>query len=130
MRGRLYHDLFLDAQLTRWRDRGLYRPQYDGRAEAYIDTRWLGRFPSGSFGFRGGVMYLYRDRSFFPVQGGVLETPTIMRALRMQLEVRILDGTLFWQQRYMLLPSRPEIVPGYALPRQTNIYGIRWQFWN
>ena len=46
------------------------------------------------------------------------------------LEIRILHATLTWQFRntfgYILHISCPD----YIMPRQTNLYGIRWSFWN
>lgn len=130
IRGRVWRDIFVDAQMTRWSEEGTYRPKQSGYGYLYVDTKWLGRFPSGSFGFRGLAGYAFRDRVVFPTSSGGSAIASTIRELRFQLEIRILDGAIFWQQWYRLDPARPEIVPGFGLPRQTNIYGVRWQFWN
>jgi hypothetical protein len=130
LRGRLWRDVFVDAQLTQWSEEGTYRPRQSGYGYLYVDTKWLGRFPSGSFGFTGSAGYVFRDRVPFPTSAGGSDFGSTIRELRFQLEIRILDGALFWQQFYRIDPARPEIVPGFGVPRQTNIYGVRWQFWN
>lgn len=44
-------------------------------------------------------------------------------------EIKILQGTLSWQLRNA--SGYPYyLVPGYQMPRQVNIYGLRWDFWN
>jgi hypothetical protein len=130
LRGRLWRDVFVDAQLTQWSEEGTYRPRQSGYGYLYVDTKWLGRFPSGSFGFTGSAGYVFRDRVPFPTSAGGSDFGSTIRELHFQLEIRILDGALFWQQFYRIDPARPEIVPGFGVPRQTNIYGVRWQFWN
>jgi hypothetical protein len=130
VRGRVWRDIFVDAQLTRWSEAGWLRPRQSGYGYLYVDTQWLSRFPSGSFGFTGSAGYLFRDEVPFPTAGGGTDFGSAVRDLRLLLEIRILQGAIFWQQYFHLQPSRPEIVPGFGLPRQTNIYGVRWQFWN
>jgi hypothetical protein len=29
-----------------------------------------------------------------------------------------------------VLQERYELVPGFLMPRQTQFYGVRWEFWN
>lgn len=130
LRGRVWRDIFVDAQLTQWSEAGTYRPKRTGYGYLYVDTKWLSRFPSGSFGFLGLAGYAFRDPVAFPTSGGGSAFGSTIRELRLQLEVRILDGAIFWRQWYRLDPARPEVVPGFGLPRQTNFYGVRWQFWN
>ena len=130
LRGRVWRDVFVDAQLTQWSEEGTYRPRQSGYGHLYVDTKWLSRFPSGSFGFKGSAGYVFRDRVVFPTSGGGTAFASTIRELRFQLEIRILEGAIFWQQYYRIDPARPEIVPGFGVPRQTNIYGVRWQFWN
>jgi hypothetical protein len=130
LRGRVWRDIFVDAQITQWSEEGAYRPRQSGYGHLYVDTKWLGRFPSGSFGFKGSAGYVFRDRVAFPTSAGGSTFGSTLRELRFQLEIRILDGAIFWQQYYRIDPARPEIVPGFGIPRQTNIYGVRWQFWN
>ena len=130
IRGRIWRDVFVDAQATSWSEEGWLRPRMSGYGHVYVDTRWLGRFPSGSFGFLGSAGYVFRDQVPFPTSSGGLDFGTTVRDLRLLLEIRLLDGAIFWQQYFHLDPARPELVPGFGLSRQTNIYGVRWRFWN
>ncbi|MGI8843137.1 MAG: TonB-dependent receptor plug domain-containing protein [Gemmatimonadaceae bacterium] len=130
VRGRLWRDVFVDAQATSWSEEGWLRPRMSGYGHLYVDTRWLARFPSGSFGFKGSAGYVFREQVPFPTSSGGLDFGTAVRDLRLLLEIRLLDGAIFWQQYFHLDPARPELVPGFGLIRQTNIYGVRWQFWN
>jgi hypothetical protein len=130
LRGRVWRDVFIDAQVTRWSEDGWLRPRQSGYGYLYVDTRWLSRFPSGSFGFLGSAGYVFRDQVPFPLSTGGTDFGTTVRELRTMLEIRILDGAIFWQQYFRIDPSRPEVVPGFGLPRQTAMYGVRWQFWN
>ncbi|MDQ3699077.1 MAG: hypothetical protein M3373_13815 [Gemmatimonadota bacterium] len=128
MRGRIWKDIHADAFVVRWENPGYYRPQTQARGELYVRTDWLGRFPSGNFGFLGSVAYEYRGRSAFPRADGA-DVTTQLRQLRTMVEIRIVDGYLFWQQQFRI-NSQPDIVPGFVLQRQLALYGVRWQFWN
>ncbi|HUF29788.1 MAG TPA: TonB-dependent receptor [Gemmatimonadaceae bacterium] len=130
VRGRLWRDVFVDAQATQWSEAGWLRPRRSAYGFLFVDTRWLSRFPSGSFGFKGSAGVVLRDQVPFPNSSGALHFGTAVREMRLLLEIRLLDGAIFWQQYFHLDPARPELVPGFGLNRQTNIYGVRWQFWN
>lgn len=130
IRGRVWRDVFVDAQVTQWAEDGWLRPKRSGYGYLYIDTQWLSRFPSGSFGFLGSAGYVFRDQVLFPTATGAADLGTAVRELRLHAEVRILDGAIFWKQYFRLDPARPEVVPGFGLVRQTSMYGVRWQFWN
>ena len=41
-----------------------------------------------------------------------------------------MDAVIFWRQRYTVGQTLTEFVPGYTVPRQTTLYGVRWDFWN
>ena len=45
------------------------------------------------------------------------------------LEIRILSAVVSWQFRNFL-GERYTQVPDFAAPRETSIYGVRWEFWN
>ena len=129
LRGPVYKAIGVDAWALRWQDDSLpYRPQLQSRATLYLQTRWLGRFPSGSFGFYFGATHEYRTETAFP-EGTGLSRSQQVRLLSTLLEIRILDGVLSWQQRNWI-GAIFEPVPGFQAPRQTNLYGIRWEFFN
>lgn len=135
LRGRVYKDLGVDLYLMRWEDSAFYRPKLQGRAEVFLETRWLGRFPSGHFGFLGSIAYLYRSATLFPsapAGGGPLTTQRLgdQHVGVARLEIRLLDATLFYQSQFGLYPTNTATLPGYLLPPQLQLYGVRWQFWN
>jgi hypothetical protein len=129
-RGRIWRDVYADAFAVRWTHRGFYRPLIQTRAEVGVRTNWLSRFPSGNFGFLASVAHEYRGRTYFPSRTTTIDIAPQFQQLITQLEIRILDGALFWQQRYQFRLTEAQVVPGYVFARQTSIYGVRWQFWN
>lgn len=130
VRGRLWRDLFADVWGVRWDQRGWYRPREQFRAELALNTNWLSRFPSGNFQFLGSVAWEYRGSVVFPRNDGGADFSTDLHQLRSLVEIRILDGYLFWQQYFRVRPSLPTVVPGFVLQRQLTVFGARWQFWN
>src|SRR5690606_38902686 len=78
VRGPVYRDLSVDVTATRWIDASgtpAYRPLQQVRARATLDTRWLSRFPRGTFGLRASGMVDYRTDVAFPSStGGTLVT--------------------------------------------------------
>jgi hypothetical protein len=136
IRGPIYKDLGVDISGVRWSAPGFYRPQYQSRAEVYVRTNWLSRFPRNNFGFLGSVAYEYRSATLFPF-AGTTERPVLGSVLTPashviipRLEIRIIDATLFIQQFVTIRPARVEYVPGFIQPRQRVMYGVRWHFWN
>jgi hypothetical protein len=136
VRGRVYQDLGVDVFGVRWSAPGYYRPQIQTRAELYLDTKWLRRFPSGNFGFLGSIAYEYRSSAPFPTAGSsealtsASEFTLRSHTLVTRVEVRVVDAVIFWNAQYGINPARYEFVPGYLLPRQRFVYGVRWEFWN
>jgi hypothetical protein len=129
VRGRVWRAIYADVFAFRWERQGAYRPRMQIRSEVFVRTRWLKKFPSGQFGALLSVRHDYRDGIAFPTTAG----PTLTRSsheLNSLIEVRIVDGILFWRQRYTIGQRSNELVPGYFLPRQTTLYGVRWDFWN
>ncbi len=65
----------------------------------------------------------------FPTTAGTFQSSTDAKVISTLLEIRILHATLTWQFRnttgYLY-----NLVPGYIMPRQVNLYGVRWTFWN
>jgi hypothetical protein len=136
IRGKFYKDLGVDITGIRWSAPGFYRPQNQTRAELYVRTNWLSRFPRNNFGVLASVAYEYRSATLFPTANtsevaelGALVAPA-SHAIVPRLEIRLIDATLFIQQFLTILPARIEYVPGYIEPRQRVMYGVRWHFWN
>lgn len=129
IQGPLWGPLQVELLGEAWQaDRQLYRPRYQTRADLFVRSNFLGRFPSGNFGLYALLRHEYRSTNYFPVEDGFL-TASGHRILTGLLEIRILDATLSYQFRN-LLATRFETVPGYQMPRQTQYYGVRWTFWN
>jgi len=128
LRGKIYKDIGADIIATRWDSADAYRPHYQARSELNVDTKWLSRFPSGSFGFRLATVYEYRSEVSFPLASGVSATG-LSNVFSGLLEIRILHGIASYQVRNMAGYLYQQ-VPGFYMPRAVNIYGIRWEFWN
>ncbi|HKH90209.1 MAG TPA: Plug domain-containing protein [Gemmatimonadaceae bacterium] len=130
MRGRLFKSLYADAWGIAWDDTtGLYRPRYQSRGELYIQTNLLNRFPSGNFGLFASLAHEYRSTVRFALPGTGLITAGDVRTVAFRLEIRVQTAVVSYQFRN-LLQERYQLVPGFYLPRQTQFYGVRWDFWN
>lgn len=129
-RGRVYKAIHVDAWAVAWTDStGLYRPQYQTRSELYLQTNLIDRFPRGNFGLLGSLTHEYRSSSRFAMADGTVRTASGFRTLGFKLEIRIQSAVVSYQFRNLLQEKHGE-VPGYNLPRQTQFYGVRWDFWN
>jgi len=131
IRGKVLGDVGVDIVGLRWDQANFYRPRYQARSQVYIDTKWLSAVPSGNLNIFAAVTHEYRDRVFFPVNAEELPalTSTFSRTWNFMIEVRILRAVLSYQLRNVFgLPY--EQVPGFVMPRQTNFYGVRWEFVN
>ena len=62
-------------------------------------------------------------------RGDASVTTDHIRTLAFTLEVRIQTAVVSYQFRN-LLQERYVMVPGFQMPRQTQFYGVRWDFWN
>jgi hypothetical protein len=130
LRGRVWRALNLDAWAVRWGDStGFYRPQYQTRAELYLQTNLLGRFPRGNFGLLGSLAHEYRSNARFASENDTERIALGSRMLAFKLEIRIQTAVVSYQFRN-LLQERYAYVPGFNLPRQMQFYGLRWDFWN
>jgi hypothetical protein len=130
VRGRLYRAINADAWAVAWSDStGLYRPRYQTRSELYIQTNLLDRFPRGNFGLLASLAHEYRSSTRFPLRGDSLVTVGDSRTIAFKLEIRVQTAVVSYQFRN-LLQERFALVPGFNMPRQTQFYGIRWEFWN
>ncbi len=136
IRGQLWRFIQADVSALRWSDTtGFYRPRYQTRSELFVRTNLRDRFPTNDFGLMFSVVHEYRSGVRFPVRDttaaagfDVIPVPGY-RTISTLLEIRILSATLTWQFRN-LLGERYTQVPAFIMPRQTNFYGVRWQFLN
>jgi len=129
VRGRLWKAVHADVQAMQWSDTGwYYRPRHQVRSELYVSTSLLERFPSGNFHFLGSAVHEYRSSSLWPDATAPIRL-TGYRTISTLIQVRILQAEVFWNFRNVL-GERYQHIPGYRLPRLSNIYGVRWEFWN
>jgi len=105
-----------------------FRPRYQTRSELFIRSNFLQRFPTGDFGLTASIIHEYRSGTRFPV-GNTDELTIGYRTISTLLEIRILSATLTWQFRNFL-GERYKQVPNFLMPRQTNFYGVRWNFFD
>jgi hypothetical protein len=140
IRGKFYKDVGIDAMATRWSSKAIMRPAAEARAELYVRTKWLTKFPRGQFGLNATAIYEYRSATQFRTDGSIsgsggsaTATGTTQAAgstsASTLIEVRIQSAVVSWQYRNIVGTNRA-LVPGYLVPRQTNIYGVRWDFFN
>ena len=129
IRGRVWRAIHVDVSAFRWEREGFYRPQMQASSAVFLRTRWLRKFPSGHFGALISVRHNYRDGvSFLTNEGNLVARSS--HELSSLIEIRIVDAVIFWRQRYTIGQLPLEFVPGYTFPRQTTLYGVRWDFWN
>ena len=127
--GRLWKSVFADVWGVKWDSAGFYRPQYQTRSELYVQTNLLDKFPNGNFGILSSLTHEYRSSTPFPVTADSIAVAPGYRVLSFKLEIRVQTATVTYQFRN-LLQEKYAMVPGFNMPRQTQFYGIRWDFWN
>jgi hypothetical protein len=126
--GPLWKIFSADMTAINWGSAGPYRPQYQFHGELSLNTEWLKRFPRHTFAIRMWGGFDYRSQTPFPTTQGTVDTQ-VEEAFSSGLEIRILQATVFWEDEN--INGYPyDVVPGYLMPRQLNIYGVRWSFWN
>ena len=94
-----------------------------------LKTEWLSRFPRHTFSILASGAFDYRTPTLFPTQLSGFQQSSNAYVFSTLLEIRILHATLTWQFRN-LFGYPYNLVPGFVMPRQTNLYGVRWSFWN
>ena len=130
LQGRLYKGIHADAFALRWDDStGFYRPQYEARSQLYISTSLLNRFPDNSFHIFVALAHDYRSATYFPMGNSGVTRVAGYRTVGATLEIRIERAVLSYQFSNVL-GEKYNQVPGFLMPRQSSIYGIRWEFWN
>jgi len=129
LRGKIWRDIGVEFSGTRWDNAGVFRPRYQTRSEAYINTSWPGRFPSGNLNIMFAVIHEYRTQALFPVaitaDSTDLVPSTQYRSIGTILEIKLLSATLTYQYRN-ILGAQYQQVPRFEVPRTLSIYGVRW----
>jgi hypothetical protein len=129
VRGRVWGPFYADLSGIQWQDGGgFYRPRYQARSELYALTTLPKRFPSGNFGLLASLVHEYRSHTLFPTGAGA-DRAGGYRVLSGLIEIRILQAVLTYQYRNLLIEDYVT-VPDYLMPRQSQFYGVRWEFWN
>ncbi len=130
LRGRLWRGVNVDAWAVAWNDStGFYRPQYQTRSELFIQTNLLNRFPNGNFGLLTSLTHEYRSSSRFALSGDTVRVVPGYRILAFKLEIRIQTAVVSYQFKNLIQEKYAQ-VPGFPFPRQSQFYGVRWEFWN
>ena len=134
--GKTVDDVGINFYVVRWQHEGWYLPQLQERGEAYLDTQWLSKFPSGNFTLKASFGEEYRSDVLFPTAGqpeqfgpnAIVAVHSV--ALFTNIEVRVLTATVYFTANWALTPRPLELVPQYLQPVQVYTYGLRWAFWN
>jgi hypothetical protein len=130
VRGRIYKALYADAWGIAWNDTtGILRPRYQSRSELLLQTNLLDKFPRGNFGLLASLAHDYRSTVRFPLLNGELVSVPDTRVVSFRLEIRVQTAVVSYQFRNVL-QERYRLIPGFQMPRQTQLYGVRWDFWN
>jgi hypothetical protein len=129
IRGPIYKALRLDVVAMRADENQPYQPQYQVRSRLFVSTSWLSRFPTGNFHIQAGVGHEYRTEVIFPISATRVRESPQYRAVSALLEIRLLDAILSYQFRNVLGAIYQQ-VPGLDMPRQLQVYGVRWEFFN
>jgi hypothetical protein len=136
IKGKVVQDVGISVWAVRWDNPGYYRPQTQARGEVYLDTDWKSRFPSGHFGLHAAFGAAIRSDVIFPttLTGEVISPAAITayesKFLFTNLEIRVLDATVYFTANWALDPRPYELVPQYPQEIQVFTYGLRWSFWN
>lgn len=130
IQGQIYKALYANAWGLAWSDTtGILRPRYQSRSELLVQTNLLDHFPRGNFGLLASLAHDYRSTVRFPLLGGGLITVPDTRVVTFRLEIRVQTAVVSYQFRNVL-QERYRLIPGFQMPRQTQFYGVRWDFWN
>ena len=127
VRGPLWKIFNGDLTATDWGSAGPYRPRYEVHGELSLATEWLKRFPRHTFAIRMWGGWDYRSDTSSRRRSG--RRYARRGSFSAGLEIRVLQATIFWED--LNLNGFPyDVVPSFLMPRQINVYGVRWAFWN
>ena len=123
--GRARFDRFLRGYFDHFAFQSITTDQF----HAYLKQNLLDKFPGGNFGLLTSLAHEYRSGSRFPTAADSSRVAPGYRTLTFKLEIRVQTAVISYQFRDLLQEKYSQI-PGYNLPRQTQFYGVRWDFWN
>jgi hypothetical protein len=130
-RGPLALGWSLETDFMSWDAAGSYRPQTQARTRLWFESSFLDKFPRGTFHVLASGTLDYRTTTLVPLgtdpYGQSAGPSSIYSTL---LEIRIGTAVISWQARNIMGSIIYETYPGYVMPIRTNIYGLRWEFWN
>jgi hypothetical protein len=130
LRGPIWKAVSLDVSATKWTADQSYLPSTQVRSEVFLDTSWLSRFPQGNFHILLSVAHEYRSEVWFPrVAASASDFSSQYQTVSTLLELRLYDASISWQYRN-IFGEIYAVVPGFQMPRLTNYYGVRWNFFN
>jgi hypothetical protein len=130
LRGPIWKAVGLDVSATKWTANQPYLPEVQVRSELYLDTSWLSRFPQGNFHILASVSHEYRSSVWFPRETATAaDLSSQYQVVSTLLELRLYDASISWQYRNVT-GEIYAVVPGFQMPRLTNYYGVRWNFFN
>lgn len=130
LRGPLGRGWQLDMNVIHWNAAGPYRPQTQTRTRVFFESGFLGRFPRNNFHLLVSGTHEYRSTTYVPLGVNPIgQTTPGSSVISTLLEIRIASAVISWQYRNVV-GTIYETYPGYVMPRLTNIYGVRWEFWN
>jgi hypothetical protein len=104
----------------------LYTPAEHWRAALVFHSLPL---PSGNLELYGRAEHRFRGRMTVP-DDGVLAQVGAYRATNLELSIRVLTVRAFIRWDNLLNRPFQQDSPGFNLPGQTVLYGVKWEFWN
>ena len=130
LRGPIALGWALDMDVMNWDAAGTYRPQTQARTTLRFASSFLERFPRGTFHLLASGTYDYRSSAFVPLGSDPFgQNAAGAGVFSSLLEIRIGSAVISWQTRN-IVGLIFETYPGYVMPIRTNVYGLRWDFWN
>jgi len=130
LRGPIWKAVSLDVSATKWTADQSYLPSTQVRSELFLDTSWLSKFPQGNFHILMSVAHEYRSEVWFPREAAsASDFSSQYQMVSTLLELRLYDASISWQYRN-IFGETYAVVPGFQMPRLTNFYGVRWNFFN
>jgi hypothetical protein len=105
---------------------GLYLPADQWRAALVFYDLPL---PTGNLELYGRAEHRYRGPMLVPVDGEAVAVPE-HRSTHLEVTIRVLTVRAFVRWDNILNRPFQRDVPGYNLPGQHVVYGVKWEFWN
>jgi hypothetical protein len=105
---------------------GLYLPADQWRAALVFHDLPL---PTGNLELYGRAEHRYRGPMLVPADGEAVVVPE-HRSTHLEVTIRVLTVRAFVRWDNVLNRPFRRDVPGYNLPGQHVVYGVKWEFWN